>query len=221
MPATNLQTVKRRVISILMANRLDPYSGTIPTPATNSRYQSTTEIEDAALEADAIICQARISTPGDPYAATWKSVSPDIAHGALIPAHIGAVGGVEVKVGSTYTPARFASSKAEILAMRQHSAIYPNAQNWCYIIDGQLFHNGDAARVWRSVFTKSAACQSPEQDELAVVYGTVSSLVKDGSNTPEIFGEFAAYFQAYIQMIKGESVILPDVEKVEAAVSMA
>jgi hypothetical protein len=220
MPSTSLTIVKRRVISILMANRLNPYAGTIPTPATNSRYQSTTEIEDAALEADAIIVQARISTPGDPYRNTWVSFTPDLAHASLIPAHIGSVGGVEVKVGSVYTPARFASSKAEILAMRAHPALYPDAKNWVWIENSELYHNGDFARVWRSTFSKSAACQSPEQDQTAVIALTLGSLAKDGSVTPEIYDAGTKYGMWYIQsVIKGQSVSLPEVEQIESALA--
>lgn len=217
MPSTNLQTCQKRVISILMANRLSPYAGVVGTGASqNSRYQVTQEITDAILEADAVICQARISTPGDPYRNTWVSFSADLAHAALIPPHIGSVGGVDVKVGETYTPARFTSSKAEILAMRAHPTLYPNAQNWAFIEDSQLFHNGDFGRVWRSMFTKSAACQSPEQDQTAVIAGAVGSLPKDGSVTPEIYSMGASYFQWYIDSeIKGKPVPLPEIQQIE------
>jgi len=221
MPATNLQTCQKRVISILMANRLSPYDGVVGTGSSqNSRYQVNQEITDSILEADAVICQARISTPGDPYRNTWVSFTPDLAHAALIPPHIGSVGGVDVKVGSTYTPARFTSSKAEILAMRAHPALYPNAQNWAFIEDSQLFHNGDSGRVWRSSFTKSAACQSPEQDQTAVVAGGLAGLAKDGSITPEIYTMGATYFQWYIQTaIKGQMVALPEIQQIERSLA--
>lgn len=220
MPSVNLQACQKRIHSILMTNRLSPYAGTVGTGSGgNSRYQSDQEITDAILEADAVICQARISTPGDPYRNTWVTTSADLAHGALIPAHIGSVGGVEVKVSSTYTPARFTSSKAEILAMRAHPTLYTDARNWAYVLDGQIFHNGDYARVWVSTFSKSAAPQAPEQDEWAVICGAISALAKDGANTPEIYGQCGAYFQAYLQMLRGESVVLPQVEVAELAVT--
>lgn len=219
MAVTSLTVVKKRVISILMANRLSPYAGTIPTPPSNSRYQSTTEIEEAALEADAVICLARMDTPGDPYRATWMSVSTPLASGQLIPAHTGAVGGVEVSVSDEYAPARFTSSKAEILAMQKHSTLYPNAERWAFVEDGILYHNGQFGRAWRSTFTKTSACQSPETDELAVICGTVASLTKDGSVTPEIYSQCAAYFAAYINMIKGVEVTLPKVETIENAIA--
>lgn len=217
MAVTSLTTVKKRVISILFANRLSPYAGVISTPPSNSRYQSTTEIEDAALEADSVICLARMSTPGDPYAATWMSLSSALASGALIPAHTGAVIGVEVAIGSTYAPARFASSKAEIIAMQTHPDLYPDCERWAFIEGGILYHNGDNGKAWRSTFTKTGACQSPEQDELAVIALTLGTLPKDGAITPEIYSSGMAYAQWYINsQIKGMDVALPQVEQIES-----
>lgn len=216
MPSTNLQTVQKRVISILMANRLSPYAGTIPTPASNSRYQDNDEIKDAALEADTVICQARITTPGDPHRNKWISLTADLASGVLIPEHTGAIVGFQVKVGSTYTDARFTSSRAEVLAMRTHPTLYPNAQNWGFVEEGMLYHNGDFGRIWRSNFTKSDACQSPEEDQTAVIAGTLGSLPKDGSVTPEIYTMGARYFEWYIQtQIKGQPVALPEIQQIE------
>ena len=220
MPSVNLQTCQKRVISILMANRLSPYAGTIPSPATNSRYQSLPEITDAILEADAVICQARISTPGDPYRNTWLSVSADIANGALVPPHIGVITGLQVKVGSTYTDARFADSRAEMLALRAHPTLYPNAKNWGFVESGLLYHNGDFGRVWRSTFTKSEVCQAPEQDQTAVVAAALGSLPKDGSVTPEIYSMGARYADWYITtQIKGQSMALPEVQQIEEALA--
>lgn len=217
MPSVNLQQCQKRIISILMANRLSPYAGTVGTGSgQNSRYQVNQEITDAILEADAVICQARISTPGDPYRNTWVNFTADLAHAALIPPHIGSVGGVDVKVGSTYTPARFTSSKAEILAMRAHPALYPNAQNWCFIEDAIIYHNGDSARLWRTTFTKSAVPQAPEQDQTAVIAGALAGLAKDGAVTPEIYTMGATYFQWYLQtQIKGQMVALPEIQQIE------
>lgn len=218
MPATNLLTCQRRVISVLFANRLSPYAGTAS--GSNSRYQVTQEITDAILEADAVICQARLSTPGDPYRNTWMSVSADIANGALIPPHIGAVVGLQVKVGSTYTNARFAKSRAEVLAMNAHPALYPDAENWGFIEAEMLYVNGDYGRVWRSQFTKSSVCQSPEQDQTAVIAGGLAAIPKDGSVTPEIYSMGAAYFQWYIaSQIKGQNVTLPETEQIEQALA--
>lgn len=214
MPQTNLLLCQKRVVSILFANRLNPYAGTAS--GSNSRYQVTQEITDSILEADAVICQARMNTPGDPYRSSWLVVSADINNGELIPAHTGSVGGVEVAISTTYAPARFASSRAEILAMRAHPLLYTNAERWAFIEDGTLYHNGTTGRVWVPEFTKSSVCQSPDVDQTAVIAGALAGLPKDGAVTPEIYGAGATYMQWYIaSQIKGERIALPEVEQIE------
>ena len=215
MPTVNLLRCQKRVVSILFANRLSPYAGTAS--GSNSRYQVTQEITDAILEADAVICQARMNTPGDPYRASWQAYSADLANGALIPPGIGSVGGLQVKVGLVYTDARFTGSRAELLAMRAHPALYLNAANWGFIEDGVLYHNGDFGRVWMPEFTKSTTCQAPETDELGVIATALGGLPKDGAVTPEIYSAGASYSQWYIAtQIKGERMALPEVEQIES-----
>ena len=214
MGTVNLLRCQKRVVSVLMANRLSPYAGTAS--GSNSRYQVTQEITDAILEGDAIICYARMNTPGDPYRASWMEVTDDIENGALIPAYVGAQGAVEVAVGSTYLPARFTSSRAEVLAMRAHPTLYPNAERWAFIEDGVLYHNGDAGRIWVPQFTKSTVCQAPETDELAVIATSIACLPKDGAVTPEIYSLSGDYSRWYITtQIKGDRMALPEVEQIE------
>lgn len=223
MPAVSLQRVQKRIVSLLFANRLAPYSGLIPTPASNSRYQSLPELTDAILEFDGVIVQARMNIPGDPFRTTWMAISEDIQNGQLIPPHIGSAGNVEVGILDedtqeyTYTPARYASSRAEILAMRAHPTLYTDAELWAFTEDGTLYHNGDVGRIWRPQYTKSSVCQAPDVDELAVVAGTLGGLPKDGAVTPEIYSAGASYAQWYIaSQIKGDRIALPEVEQIES-----
>lgn len=219
MGVVSIATVRTRVISALMANRLAPYSGTISSPPTNSRYQTAAEFNDVILEVDALIVLARISNPGDEYRPNWITATPNLASGDFIPPHVGANGHVDVAVGATFLPASYAKSRAEMLAVIAHPALYPDAQRWAFIEDSQIWHNGDAARVWCPTFTKTSNCQAPDVDELAEVMGTIGFLVKDGSVTPELYSTGANYFAAYLQMLKGEQVILPEVESLERALA--
>lgn len=213
MAVANLVRIRTRVISILLANRLAPYTDAV---GGNSRYPVITEFTDTTLEADSVLIHARISTPGDPYRAGFMGASINLANGDRIPAHIGAVGDIDVAIGATFAPARFAKSKAEIIALIEHPLLYPGARRWAFIEDGRVFHNGDAARVWYPTYSKSAVCQSPEVDELALVAGTLGFVPKDGAVTPEIYEKGASYFQWYIEtQIKGKNVILPEVEVIE------
>lgn len=203
------------MISALLANRLAPYSGVIPSPPTNARYQDVNEINDVALQVDATCVNARISNPGDPYRPNFVTVTGNLANGDFITPHVGANGSVDLDIGAGFKPARYAKSRSELISIREHPTLYPDAANYCFIEDGQVFHNGNAARVWRSTFTKTAACQSPDVDELAIKMGTIGFLPKDGSVTPELYSTGANYFAAYLQTLRGEQVTLPEVEVIE------
>lgn len=216
MPTVNDTVIRKRVVALLLANRASPYAGTVGTgSSTNSRYQSDAEITDAMLEADAQVCLARMSNPGDPFRETWMTVASGLANGDRIPAFTGAVGDVDVDAGSGHVPAKYASSRMELIEIGDNPTLYPDADKYCFVEDGRVFHNAVNARVHYPSFIKSTVCQSPEADEAAVIAGTVSFLVKDGSSSPELFAAMAAYFQAYLAMLRGEEVLLPKVEQFE------
>lgn len=205
--------VRTRVISLLMANRLSPYTDAV---GGNSRYPVKTEFTDTTLQVDALIIQARVSTPGDPHRSRFITSEDGLAHGAYITGHTGTHGDVDVAIGADYQPARYAKSRAEVISLVEHPAIYPNTERWAFVEDSRVFHNGDAARVWRSTFTKTDDCQAPEEDELAEVAGTLGFLPKDGAVTPELYDRGAQYFMWYIEtQIKGKSVVLPEIEVIE------
>lgn len=213
MAVTDIATVRKRVISLLMANRLSPYGGVVGTgSSTNSRYQSTQEITDAALEADSLIVETIIGTAGHPYASQFMVESPDIATGGLIPAHTGVQGIVRVDG----VVARLAGSQAEISEILANPTLYPNASKW-YVINGNnIVHTGAVAKVTYPVFTPgTTVCQSPNVYESAVVAGAISLLAKDGSVTPELYGAMGQFFQRCLQMIAGMQTVLPPVEQAE------
>lgn len=215
MGVCDIARIRKGVISALMANRLSPYAGTIPSPPTNSRYQDVAEFDDTILQVDAMVVHARISNPGDEYRPMFITATGNLANGDFVPGHIGANGNVDIDSGSGFKPARYTKSRAELIAVMAHPALYPDAEDWCFVEDSQIFHNGNAARVWRPTYTKTAACQSPDVDELAIKMGTLGSIPKDGAIQPEIYSAGANYFAAYLQMIKGEKVILPEVVAIE------
>lgn len=215
MGVADLTRIRKGVISVLQANRLAPYSGTIPSPFTNSRYQDVNEFNDTILMVDALCIQARISNPGDEFRPTFITATGNLANEDFIPGHIGSNGSVDLDIGAGFKPARYAKSRAELISIREHPALYPDAANYCFVEDGQLFHNANAGRVWRSTYTKTSACQSPDVDELGIKMGSIGFLVKDGSVTPELYSTGASYFAAYLQMLKGEQVVLPEVETIE------
>lgn len=214
MALCDITRIRKRVISLLLANRLAPYTDAVQG---NSRYSVLTEFSDTILEVDAMIVQARISTPGDPHRERFMTTfSPDLANGDLIPAHSGAHGDVDVKVGAAWAPARYAKSRAEVISLVEHPVIYPDCERWVFIEDSRIFHNGAAARVMSPTFTKTAVCQAPEEDELAEIAGALGMIPKDGAVTPEIHDKGAQFFTWYIEtQIKGKNLILPEAEQIE------
>src|ERR1700754_3340058 len=168
----DIATISRRVVSALMANRLAPYSGGVGTgEGTNSRYQSDEEITDAILEIDAVIVQTRLANPGDPYRSMFMGVteSTELANNAFIPAHIGAQGNLDIKVGGQYQAAKIAPSRSEMASVIANPTLYPNADGWGLIEDSQITFQGDKGQVWVPSFIKTAECQAPQVDELAEI----------------------------------------------------
>lgn len=213
MPVVNIATVRTRVINLLLANRLAPNTDAV---GGNSRYPTLGEFTTTILEVDAMIVGARIATPGDPYRTGFIASSANLAHGDRVPGHTGAKGDIDVAIGATFAPARYAKSRAEVIALKEHPLLYPNSQRWAFIEDSRVFHNGDAARVYYPVFTKTAACQAPEEDELAEVAGTLGFMPKDGAVSPEIYDRGAQYFMWYIdKQIKGKNTIVTEIEQIE------
>lgn len=217
MGTVNDKVVRRRVIAMLFANRLTPYTDTVPESGSgvNARYPRTQEFTDSILEVDALICQARASTPGDPYRSQWMDVTGPLVSGTIIPAHIGAKGNIEIDNGDGWIPARLANSREEMIEIINNPSLYSSLR--AFIEDNEILHNAKRARVRYPNFEKTDVCQAPDVDELAVVMGTLGSMPKDGAVSPEIYSVGAQYLQAYIAMIKGEQVMLPEVAQFERA----
>ena len=214
--AVSLAKVRARVISLLQANRLDPYSGTVGTgSSTNSRYQVDQEINDAILEADAVVCLTIIETSGHPFAAQFLTSSGNLAHGTVIPAHIGTI----AKVTVDGTPSRQTKSLTELLEVKANAALYPSATKYHFIESNYIYNTGTNAVVVYPAYVKTSACQAHEVYEAAVVCLAIALLAKDGSLTPELYSEYGGYADRYLGMIRGRQETLPELEQVEKAVA--
>ncbi len=177
----------------------------------NARYQSATEFDDTILQIDAQIILARVSNPGDPYAGQFIGASANIAHGGIVPAHIGAI----AKITVDGTPSRQTASLAELIEVRSNPNLYPSAAARHFMEGGCLYITGTIGVVYYPTYTKTTACQAPDVDELAEVMGAIGALPKDGAITPELFTNSWNYYTAYLQKLEGKDVILPEIEQVE------
>ena len=147
---------------------------------------------------------------------TWAT---GLADGDHLPGFVGAIGHVDIDTGAAdeiYERARLFKSAEEAIEVKAYPALYPDADRWAFIEAGRIFHNGTSARVRYPAFTKTpSACQSPETDQTAVVFGAIHLLRKDGSVTPELYDKCEAFFTAYLAMLKGENTIVPDITTIE------
>jgi hypothetical protein len=212
MPVVVINTIRKRVVGALFANRLDPYSATVGTrSATNSRYQSDDEITDAILQADAMVCQAIIETSGHPYLSLFLTPSGNLSNGAAIPPHIGSI----AKILVDGTPSRQTTSLAELLEVRTNPLLYPAAAKWHFIESSYIYNTGTNAVVYYPNFTIGQQCQAHIAYEAAVFALSMGILAKDGANTPEVYGQYGNIGTAYLQMIRGQQETLPTIEQVE------
>lgn len=205
-------------MSLLFVNRLSPYTGTVGTGSgLNARYQDANEFNDTILEIDSQIILARVSSPGDPYAGQFIGASANISHGGIVPAHIGFI----AKITVDGVVSRQTTSLAELLEVKANAALYPNASAWHFMEAGCLYISGTVGVVYYPTYTKTAACQAPDVDELAEVMGTVGSLPKDGAVTPELYTTAMSYYMAYLQKLEGKDVILPEIQQIERQLQAA
>lgn len=103
--ALTYNTARSSVISILQASAT-PYATTVD--GSNQQYASSTEIDNAILNADGEVCTAICMTLGHPYAPQFSTESAALASGANITKNVGIVQKVTVLNGiadETFTSA--------------------------------------------------------------------------------------------------------------------
>ena len=189
----------------------------------NSSYASLQELTDKILMVDAAICLDIISTEGHPYLNKFMTLSTtEFSSGDKITEHLGIYGDVVVALtdaDKVYKPSVPTKSREEILRMIDNETLYGGPSRHHFIEQNFIYHSGfqdsASAKVYYPVFTKTAACQSPQQYEDALIYGTVDIAEKFNSDDPF----FARNRDAYLlcrQMIKGGAEFLPAAEQIDA-----
>lgn len=212
--------VRRRVVELLLAGgRSARYAGTVSAVDGNARFEVQQEITDAIIEADMAVCLAIIDTPGHPYRVGFMVASSSLANEDYIPAHVGADGVVKIDETGTgsFKDGILAESKDDLLEALKYPALYPSVERFYWVEDSQIIHGGAAARVYYPSFTKNdSVCQAHEAYTSAVIAGALAGLIKDA-----VGDDFAAYyakqFEAYLGMIRGRLLVIPEVQQFERA----
>lgn len=184
--AVSLAVISTDCALLLNAGSAGSYSATITDP----RW-ATQEVVDAVLMADAAVCAAIFKNKENPRAALYYTTQSGLAHGGTIGQSAGPVASVTFVVGAANRPG-VEWEKAEI----QHEITNTLSLDYdChYYIDGKIiWHNGAAIAAYASAavsvnltypaFTKTSACQAPDEYAWIVLCGAMSFLsMPEGEN---------------------------------------
>lgn len=191
----DLATVRGRLIALLNSAPASTWATTIS--ATDDARRNTTELTNIVLAADARICEARASCVGDGYRSLFLALSASIAHGGVIPDHLGPIEQVVIQhvAAGDYLPGRFDPDLTldDIVRWRANTDSHygPNhnaalsALSGFYLRRGsQLFYTGNDAKAQIATFTRSGACQAPETDEDMLLGLALGAAFKEGDAPP-------------------------------------
>lgn len=118
--ALSFNTAKSDVISILQASRT-PYATTVD--GSNAQFSSDTEIANAILMADGVVCTTIANTPQSPFQSTFAIAAVTVTNGANLPARNGmviGVTGVQGAVASSTFAAAAISTTTDLVTAANH-----------------------------------------------------------------------------------------------------
>lgn len=186
-----------------------------------SDYAVLQEITDGILLVDESICTDIISAPsGHPYASQFMTLSAALSNGDKVPGHIGSYGDVRVAVATVYGPSEEAKSRGDILRMIDNAALYGGPSRFHWIENNFIFHAGDqdvpSVKVYYPVFSKTAACQTPDNYTEVLQYGSIQIQQKMDSEAA-FFKDYRDLYLIGRQMIKSGAEFIPPQQQLEAA----
>lgn len=210
----SLTTLLGRLIAALNSAPAATWATTIS--ASDDNRRNTTELTNIILAADARICAARAARVGDGYRSLFLGLSTSIAHGGVIPDHLGPIEQVTIKYGSgdsTYRAGKYdpAVGLDDIERWRAnvgtrygaaHDAANSVLSGYYRIEGSQLFYTGSDAKAQIATFTRTAACQAPETDEDMLTGLSLGDAVKEGDNGPFINTLVADARAEYAMLLK-------------------
>lgn len=220
-PLADKVLVLKRVLEKLQASpRHARYTAAI---GQNSAFPVLVEIQDTILIVDQAVCGDIIGAKaGHPYANLFMTLSAPLRSGDKIPPHMGFYGDVLVSLdgtGPSYGPSEPAKSRGEILRMVDQPTLYGGPSRFHWIENNFLYHSGfqtdPSGKVYYPVFAKTAECQSPQQYEDILTYGTVAEMEKLPAGNP-FFTRYMGLYMQTRQMAKDGVEFIPAEEQLEA-----
>lgn len=212
--SVNLATVSTDVV--LGLNAGSGYSANV----TDLRW-TTQQIVDAVLNSDGMVVAACIDDKNNPYASGYYTTISGVSNGSNVTASLGPMVSVQfVLTGGTPPSVRpgILWDLAEIIEEIQN----PNGLNFDphFQLQGRvMFHNGasiaasEAAIVSVNVvvinYTRSSACQAPDDFTWLVFVGAMAQLVPVEGENVGAAGYWGQMFFSGLEAIKGNKNIQP------------
>lgn len=217
-PVADISLLGKRVLEKLQACPVGArYTYAV---GTNSEFVVKQEITDSILIIDQAVCLDIIGTPGHPYASLFMTLSEtEFDSGTMIAEHMGSYGDVVVSIGDDYEPGKKTKSRDEILQMIDCVDLY-GASRFYYLENNVIYHCGTKAKVNYPVFEKTAVCQSPQQYEDVLEYGSLSISEKIDGADP-FFRKQDGLYQAARGLVKAGAEYIPAAEQLEASMRAA
>lgn len=184
MALASLTRVKSRVIQILNANRA-AYAATIGTGNNGiGAYKSDVEINDAVLEADALVITDGYFQGVQSLRKRFFVTSTNLLSGAQLPEFTGIIGKAEYSPnGSFWFASNEADSKTDVLGGSLGNG-YVGANTFIghhFFEEGYVYHTSPFFRIEYPSYTKTTDLQSLDAHESALVAGALMLLYKESS----------------------------------------
>ena len=199
---TKAQDLVRQIIA---ASSGSGYGST----TTDTDRRSESEISDAILARDLIVCMTIAQTEGHGRRVDFKASPSTLSHLDALPSHLGPLISVVIggKLATPWDEHEIEAERADVLGL-------PAVTDPHYCVrDGFIAHNGTStATVNFATVTLTASPQAPAECLSTVVRGAVAEiLAKDGNKT----GAAQFYeqsFQRDLELIKQGHVAMPPLQ---------
>jgi hypothetical protein len=193
----------------------------------NSSMGVLQELTDKILIVDEAVCTDICMTPGHPYANKFMTLSAAFSSGDKVTEHIGIYGDVLVAPTNdiaTLGPSIAAKSREEILRMIDNATLYGGTSRNHFIEQNFIYHSGyqaaPSAKVYYPQFTKTAACQAPDNYTDVLIYGTIDLCEKLNSEDP-FFDKNTKLYQLSRGLVRSGAEFIPSQQQLSAMLAKA
>lgn len=185
------------------------------------------EVDDAILNADAEVIRAICDNPTHGARRTFLT-SSNVAHGGQIPAHLGPIDSVIFTItGGAYAGTRVGDFQRKGIEEDNRNPLSLTLIPPRYFIEGDiLYHNATGlvsagasavtVAVYYCTYSRTAACQAPDEMYHAVKAGAMSTLVNKEGRYPDAQGVWGGQFAAMLQSIRAGAMSIPAMSEAAA-----